>query len=479
MIRKILLALLLTACTSTRQIPRQDWGAANNSSGTLTVQMRDGTRHTLNDFSFTYAGLVANRGHSQPAKGGKTAITVGTLIKYDSIDVVKIKQVDKARTMVAIAAAIGAGYAVIASTQDNKRPEAQPRPVSTSCPFIYSFDGKSWRMDSETYAGAVARGLERSDIDNLDFIRSVDGTYRLALANEADEVEYTDELSLIVAEHPVGTRVYPDTRGILHTVSDQSQRVTLQHHAVASLPAKTRWEATFDNSHFAKPALVLRLRNTEALPFVHLQLLNILGDSVYSWYRTVNSDPSAAARVSSWYESMAGLRVSSRNRTGAWRRQDIVQIVGPKIAKTIVVPLDVEPGKGMTVVRFESSPMLWNIEEAVIAEEVTPATVHEVELSRAIDTDGNDVTALLRKRDGFYHISGTGNRVVAEFTAIEPGSGMRNTVIARTTGHYYTSSRDDQRGNPALASQLMRQSSFSQGYFMLKYHQAGGRLNPD
>ena len=473
MIRKILPLLLITACSTTRQIPRQDWGAANNAGGKLEVRMRDGTRLNLSRYSFTTAGLVASDGTSRSARGAKTEVHEGTLIHYDSIDVVKVKELDKAKTMLAFAAVIGAGYAIVGGSSDNKKPEAQPRPVTTSCPFIYSFNGKDWRMDSETYAGAIARGLERSDVDNLDQIRSVDGMYKIALVNEADEVEYTDELSLIVAEHPKGSLVYPDTRGILHTVSAESQRVALRRIAVASLPAKTRWEATFANPQNRKLALVLTLRNTEALPFIHLHMLNLLGDSVYSWYRMVNTNPVSAARVARWYESMAGLRVTARTDGSGWRDQDIVQIVGPKISKTIVVPLNVDPAQKIVTIRLESSPMLWNIESAVVAEELPPAGAREVQVSRAVDSDGNDVTSSLQKRDGAYHIAATGSRVVAEFAATEPREGMVNTVIARTTGHYYTTSTDDRRGNPALVSRLMRRSAINQGYFMLKYRQAG------
>jgi hypothetical protein len=467
MMRKILPLIFLAACTSATPLAQKDWPIANNSGEKIDVRMRDGTRLDLESFSFTSSGLVAVRGTSHPPRRSSLGITTGSVFRYDSIDVVKVRRMDKGRTLAALAGIATATYVVIAMASDNTRPAAVERPVSTSCPFIYSYDGHSWRIDSETYAGAVARGLERSDVDNLENIAPVDGTYRLALANEADETEYTDELSLLVAEHPVGTSVYPDADGALHLVSEGAP-VTMRHHDLASLPAKTRWEATFRNPHTKHAALVLRVRNTAAVPFVHLHLLNLMGDDVYSWYREINSNPDAAARTAAWYTSMAGLHVSSMTANG-WQDQKVVPVVGPVIAKTIVVPIDVGANGELASVRLESSPMLWNIESASIVTDMGAPVIHEVKVSRAIDGDGVDMTAKLRDRDGDYHIAMNGSRVVAEFKATEPRLGMKNTVVARTTGHYYTKSTDERRGNRALVSRLMTPSVLSQAYFMTQY----------
>ncbi|HMA21142.1 MAG TPA: hypothetical protein VKO87_10080, partial [Gemmatimonadaceae bacterium] len=92
------------------------------------------------------------------------------------------------------------------------------------------------------------------------------------------------------------------------------------------------------------------------------------------------------------------------------------------------------------------------------------------------DADGNDVTSQLRDHDGTYHVAMNGSRVIAEFDAPELGEGMRGTVIARTTGHYYAHSTDDRKGHPGLVARLMTASSFSQGYFMLQYQQEKRRI---
>ena len=477
MIRKLAPLVLLMSCMSTTRLERKDWTAVNNMSGTLQVRTRNGTRFDLESFSFTKYGLLTDRGSLQSANSKKSRITTALTLPYDSIDVVAIRQLSRQKTLLAIAGATTAGYILIGQAQNGKRPEAVPRPVSTSCPFIYSWDGRTWRIDSETYSGAVARGLERTDVDNLEHIAPVNGTYRLALANEADETEYTDELTLLVAEHPVATRVFPDANGTLHAVNAGSNPLSFRQTNLVSIPARTRWEATFRKPSGGRLVLIVRARNTDAVPFVHQHLMNLLGQDVYSWYREINSNPDAAHKTVKWYTEMAGLRVSINN--GQWTQNGVVPIVGPVVAKTLVVPIEGKANDEIVRVRFESSPMLWNIESVQLATEAASPDVHEVKIARAIDADGIDVTSHLRDHDGIYHVAMNGSRVIAEFDAPKPGEGMRGTVIARATGHYYARSTDDRKGHPGLVARLMTVSPFSQGYFMLQYQQEKRRISGD
>ncbi|MGK2963594.1 MAG: hypothetical protein ACSLFK_15855 [Gemmatimonadaceae bacterium] len=469
-LRRALIALpiILTACHSTKDVETRSWGAINGTRGEVLVRMNDGSRFRLDSFSFNKGGILGIRGVRETKGQPRSQLTVPLTIAYNDVAVVQVRSLDKQRVAMALAGAVTAGYIVLAMSQSGERPTAVPKPPPvTSCPFIYSFDGERWQLDSETYAGAIAKGLERTDIDNLDHVAPSNGRYRIALASDVDETDYTDQVALTAAEHPIGTRVFPDASGVLHVVSGASTTLQLRQQMAVAVPARTTWTASFRRAPAKRVALVLRVRNTEAVPFVHQHLMNLLGRDVYSWYREVNTNEAAASRTSSWFTEMAGLHVSV-HANSTRKQHAILPVVGPMIAKTFVVPIEVTDS-GVVHVELESSPMLWKIESAQLVAELAAPVVHNLELSKAISSDGADVTEQLLARDGIYHVSMKGTRVTMEFNAVKPAAGMIHTIVAQTTGHYYANSTDEREGNPALVSRLMKPGLFSQGYFMLQY----------
>jgi hypothetical protein len=88
-----------------------------------------------------------------------------------------------------------------------------------SCPLVYSWDGRGWRLDSGTFGGAISRGLARTDVDNLAYATPVNGFLRLKVANELAEIDYLDALSVLAVDAPAGSTVSPDASGALHTIT--------------------------------------------------------------------------------------------------------------------------------------------------------------------------------------------------------------------------------------------------------------------
>lgn len=71
---------------------------------------------------------------------------------------------------------------------------------------------------SEAFGAALFEKAQRADLDNLDHVRAIDGVYRLKIANEMPETQYVDTMTLVVADHPAGTRVLPDFEGRAHLI---------------------------------------------------------------------------------------------------------------------------------------------------------------------------------------------------------------------------------------------------------------------
>ena len=61
-------------------------------------------------------------------------------------------------------------------------------------------------------------GLQRTEWCTLEHLNAVNGLYRIKITNEVDETQNTDELKLLVVDHPPAIRPIPDEQGGIHTV---------------------------------------------------------------------------------------------------------------------------------------------------------------------------------------------------------------------------------------------------------------------
>ena len=459
--------LVTTACYTRRQVERADWGALADR-GTITVQTLDGSKRDFQHFVFTPTGLSAWRGDT-------LAHTDSVFIPLDSISVVRVSQLNKSATLVAVAAATTAAFVLIAQGQSDVRPEPAPLPPS-SCPFIYSYDGRDWVFDSETYAGAVARGLERIDTDNLEHIRAVDGRYRIRVRNERNETDYTDELALLVVDHPAGTRAIADIAGAVHIVGSGAVAASTKAFGGDTIPSRAGWELTFPRPAGDTAALVLRVRNTPVGPFALYHTLGLLGSDVYSWYAALKAQPLTRAVVRSWVEREGYLDVQTFVGGNAWKSLTRLPDVGAAISKNEVILIDLRALAGDTVrVRLESSPELWVLEGADLAPYHGRArTLVEPRPIRAVDERGADVAPLLARRDSTYLVTVRGSDVAMDYEAPPaPAVGQVRSVLVRTVGHYYVETDDRAAPRRDIVDRLMRDRAFAQQYFSDAWVRAG------
>jgi hypothetical protein len=52
----------------------------------------------------------------------------------------------------------------------------------------------------------------------LQYLEEVNGEYRILVTNEVNETQYTDEVKLLVVDHPEGIQVVPGPLGGIHTI---------------------------------------------------------------------------------------------------------------------------------------------------------------------------------------------------------------------------------------------------------------------
>lgn len=413
-------------------------------SRTLTVDTVDGrSRVNLEDVS-----RVSRQGSST---GKTTGVLVGVAI--DAI-------------VIAALAADSGGSSTSTSSE-------------SSCPFVYSFDGARFVLDAEPFSGATMEAAQRSDFTRLEHLREVDGTYRLRVANELPEVEYLDELKLLVVDHPPGTKVAPDPFGGLHVLETAKEPVAARDLSGADVRDLVSGEdgqpwlaSPFghdpDSVAVARDGLVLeferprsatharvsvRARGTPGGPALVRRFLSLHGSDLEAWYERVASDWALQRELDRLQlEAVPMIRVWDGH---GWRPAGYVTAALPTaVASTQAVSVDLRdiPGDRLRL-RIDGLPGTWSI-DAVAADfgeerpDALRVTVLDVREARRV-RDQAEVRAALRAADRTRHAMTRGDVVELAFDAPPKASPSDRSFVLKATGYYRLVL--DARGDPQTA----------------------------
>lgn len=416
----------------------------------VTVTTTDGAPWPLRDVS-AGDGFVR----------GTTPWDTVRAIPFDSIESVRIQERDITASLALIpVAAVTAWLLHGAAT-------APSPPPSESCPFVYAHDGESLVFQAEPYGGAIVPALERTEWTPLPDVRAVGGEYRLRIANELDETQHIDEASLVVVDHPAGTRVAADPYGEIHlfrapipptTALDSRRRdqtVALQAtdrrawlSSYEGMDARTR-ETLRDPLvlEFPKPpgAGSARLLVNGATSLWGAQVardfLALRGSGLDEWYRRLETSDAELMTLLQWFgrEGLYLLPIEVETPTG-WEERAVLYGSGPFAYKTTAYALDISDLPGETLrLRLRVPVGFWVLNSiAVDYGDPTPASVRTTELETTTlhDPRGRPLRALLSADDDrALVLSERGDYVDLAYPVPSRTEGER-TVFLKITGYY-------------------------------------------
>ena len=410
----------------------------------------------------------------------------------------------RGRTIGAIAGAVVDAAILIAVAHEPDPPPCRPDDTwcgPYSCPYVYSFDGTGYRLDSETFAGAIHPRLQRTDVDNLDHIRAVDGLYRLKVTSELRETDYVDETALLVADHAQGSRVIPASDGTLHAVGaavaplrahDLQGRDVHQSVAVRDDDAWISNPIVYaaDGSgtardglivEFARPAearslkLIVRARNTSWSSDLFGEFLALHGAGLEDWYGRLASSASERARFRQAMVREAALRVAAWDGR-SWRDRGAAWIVGPAVPKEQVVVVDLAGLAGDRMrLRLDSTPGFWAVDSvaADFSVQAEPSITERLPAS-ARAHDGSDLTPTLRRADGDRFVM-RDRQHWAEVSFVAPPlvPGGARSVLLRTSGYYVPDVRSGGPPQPERIAALLDEPGAFGRYAVARARQRG------
>jgi len=371
--------------------------------------------------------------------------------------------------------------------------------IEKSCPFVYSYDGRDFVLDAEPYGAAITEGLKRTDWAELSSLRPVDGQYRLLLANELDETQFTDEIKLVAVDHAPGVRVAPDLQGGIHTFSDPIPpalavdqngrdirpfvRANDQIFWLSRLEGRDpgakgefRDELTFE---FPKPAaaktvkLLANVWTTQWGSASAGKFLGLFGASLDGSYREVDRKGPLYDAVQAWMgrEDLYSLKVWVETPKG-WESRTAIFGGAPVITKDKAYVFDIGDIPG-DILRIRVRPPVnfWMVNSlAVDYAAEAPVRVTELAAAKAVDPNGRDVRAELAATDGDYHESPARNdRVELVFPAPPVPAGLERTVLLKASGYYRAHIEASGEPQTGLITRILMEPGFAARYSFRKY----------
>jgi hypothetical protein len=471
-------------------------GQYHNQKGgnKAVVVTNDGHEYEYASFQINHDYFIGRGGRATGTLRGP----VPSRIPLADITVLKVQKLDAAKTALLATTLTAATVAIIVLAVNQNGSSSPPPPPSSgginySCPYIFSFDGKNYRFDSENYAGAIFAAAERPDYDNLDFLTPVKGQYRLEIRNERQETDYTNQLALFVVDHPAGTRLVPDSRGTPYALSEMkppTRAIDFANRNVRDLVARSDhvfWQSELSSASlkqqgnfrdgvvltFPVPSrperakLLVRLRNTGLGPFALKSFLELQGSGLYRWYTKANNSPTLVAEMKRWFLRDGMLQVNLWEN-GKWVLQDALPDVGPALEKDIVAKVDLSRCEGNEVkIKLESSVGLWRIYAVALGEAPDePLQVTRLAPAWARTRNGRNIRAVLARDDGLYYIALPGDSADVTFDAPPLKPGKARTCVLKSKGFYYIYADDTGPVQTQLAASILNEPGLAARYFV-------------
>ncbi|MBK8552287.1 MAG: hypothetical protein IPL53_14970 [Ignavibacteria bacterium] len=290
------------------------------------------------------------------------------------------------------------------------------------------------------------------------------------MRNESDETQYTDEMKLLVIEHPLNTEVAPDINGKMTVFKKAfpSVSVTDENGKDITLFFKNKddiqWQTDmpYDSSSIGKNLkheLIFKFPKPEYAGKVKFLLnagtaqwgedmirvmLNMRGDKVDKWYENMNSNGAEFIKLYKFMEReelyilKANVLVNDK-----WITKSIIPAGGPYIDEDRIVELDISDVTGDTLYIKLTPPYgYWKFDYAgMIYESTNPSNITELSVSNAKDENGFDIKDSLKWIDGkYYSMPELTNFAKIEFEAPaisnEKSNDMKQSLFLKTTGYY-------------------------------------------
>lgn len=457
----------------------------NESDGTLGhYQAANTACSVINDTLFGRAGKVSENGQLSAAY---------LKVPLSKIKYFEVEEFNAGKTILLTGGIIGTAALIAVLTSNGKEKSPPPPPQSTgstmiSCPLIYTLGNSGYKLESETFAGAVFKGVERTSYDVLNNLQPINGTYKIKLVNARQETEYVNELKLIAADHSPNVSVIPDVAGNIHTLSKLNKALSVfDKHGndvteILSEKDGHYWESNLksvdvnknkdliDNvtAKFLKPKYAKTVKiivsglNTKLAYFALEKIFAFQGNKRIDWYNQLDSNPVERSKFFGWLmrEGMLHFEVWTGK---TWDERGFMPDVGPGVEKTQITIMNIADIPGDTLkVRVSFRTGLWRLDR--IAADYSadqPVETNEISAVYATNEKGENVSDLIARPDSAYYVTIYGEYANVCFAVPQERPGLSRTLIAKTRGFYNQWALQGEKQHPEEINKILNVPLYS------------------
>lgn len=281
-----------------------------------------------------------------------------------------------------------------------------------------------------------------------------------------NETQYTDEIKLVVVDHPVNVQTIPGPQGKIYTISNPIPPVRAYDQLGNDLSGYVcqndglLWtsyddDKNPDNKNDMKDELILEFPKPPNASKAKLifngcntlwgsqsirRYLDLHGKQVSQFYREIKNSGPAFYKILNMTlrEELYALNIRVETDNG-WQTKGMLMGGGPFAMEDKIYTLNLEDVTGETLrIKLTPPALFWMINYVAIDySEDMPVESREIEAISAEDHYGKTVKTLFATKDDNYHVMpNIGDAVELVFNAPPKPLGMKRTVLLKASGYY-------------------------------------------
>jgi hypothetical protein len=455
----LVLAIMITleACFSQKDITKRSELVELRGEGPLRVLATNGNSYIFGEFECndsTISGAAVAE-----VKGVRLGETSFVTLRFSEIAFIQTEHFNFWKTLVR-----GSGVVLIAGVSAsavNAEPGLRIHRYSSSCPFVYSWDGREYQREGEAFGIGFGKALQLTTRSVLPSLKEDHSQLRLRLTNERPETHYFNAVELVAVEADSSASIIADATNTLWPVYDEVPPNTAMDCSGKNILGKIRavdrdyWESdlsqtsvfsdfqdvlemTFVRRAFQEEgSLVLHAINTKFPNTVFESIFQFMGNQSLAFLQAAEQDPEMIAILKRWV-------VDGSMKASIWNGKEWEKI-GMVYPEANVVPFsrlirfraDKSPDDTVRI-RLSCLADTWKVDGVQVDwTPVRPIKTRTAELHFGIGPDGKDISSELRRADDQYAVLFPQEQIELTFDAIRPSQGKKICYALDVRGYLY------------------------------------------